>query len=96
MIHGTARIESPLLVGDAHGGALTCDRVDRIFEALAFAALEPGVAAKRSFYSCRIFAACCHRANNEDDAAIQTLCRWRTSASLKIHAMGHFETRGGV
>ena len=86
VVHGTARKESPLLVGDAHGGALTCDRIGRIFEALAFAALDPDVAAKRSFHSFRIFAACCHRANNEDDVTTQALSRWRTSASLKIYA----------
>ena len=74
-VHGTARKESPLRVGDAHGGALTCDQIDRIFEVLAFAALDPSVAAKRSFHGCRIFAACCHRANNEDDATIEALCR---------------------
>ena len=62
VVRGTARKESPLLVGDAHGGVLTCDQIDRIFEALAFAALEPGIAAKRSSRSCRIRAACCHRA----------------------------------
>ena len=88
MVLGTARKENPLLIGDAHGGALTCDRTDRIFAALAFAALDPDpdVAAKRPFHSFRIFAACCHRANNEDDATIQALCRWRNAASLKIYA----------
>ena len=70
VVNGTNRQQSPLLVGDARGGALTCGRIDQIFEALAFAALELAVAEKRSFHSCRIFAACCHRANGEDDARV--------------------------
>ena len=86
VVNGTDRQQSPLLVGNAHGGALTCGRIDQISETLAFAALEPAVADKRSFHSCRIFAAWCHRANGEDDAHIQALCRWRTSESLKIYA----------
>ena len=86
VVRGSARVQSPLLPADDRGTALTCDRIDTIFNALAVAALGEQTASTRSFHGCRIFAACCHRANGEDDETIQALCRWRTSASLKIYA----------
>ena len=86
VVRGSARVQSPLLPADDRGAALTCDRIDTIFNALAVAALGEQTASTRSFHGCRIFAACCHRANGEDDETIQALCRWRTAASLKIYA----------
>ena len=50
------------------------------------AALGDERASKRSFHSCRVFAACCHKAHGEDDSVIQALCRWRSPESLRIYA----------
>ena len=86
VVCGSARVQAPLLPADDRGNALTCDRICAIFDALAVAALGEQATSTRSFHGCRIFAACCHRANGEDDETIQALCRWRTSASLKIYA----------
>jgi hypothetical protein len=86
VIRGSARAQAPLLPADDRGNALTCNRIDTIFNALAVAALGEQAASTRSFHGCRVFAACCHRANGENDETIQALCRWRTSASLKIYA----------
>ena len=86
VVRGSARVQSPLLPADDRGTALTCDRIGTIFNTLAVAALGEQAASTRSFHGCRIFAACCHRANGEDDETIQALCRWRTAASLKIYA----------
>mgnify|MGYP003920014363 FL=1 len=86
VVHGNDRQHAPLLVANESGLALTCGRIDRIFTALARAALGDALASKRSFHSCRVFAACCHKAHGEDDAVIQALCRWRSPESLRIYA----------
>ena len=86
VVHGPARRTAPLFVADAAGTPLTCDDVDRIFNALAFATLPAAVARCRSFHSCRVFAASCHKAHDEPDEMVLALCRWRTAASLKIYA----------
>ena len=75
VVHGTERQRAPLFVANESGLALTCGRIDRIFTALARAALGDELAAKRSFYSCRVFAACCHKAHGGADPFIQALCR---------------------
>ena len=86
VVTGAARKTAPLFVADAAGTPLTCGDVDRMFGALAFAALPAAAARRRSFHSCRVFAASCHKAHDEPDEMIQALVRWRTSASLKIYA----------
>ena len=68
VVHGDDRQHAPLLVANESGLALTCGRIDRIFTALARAALGDALASKRSFHSCRVFAACCHKAHGEDDS----------------------------
>ena len=85
-MNGAARRTAPLFVADAAGTPLTCDGVDRMFNALAFATLPAAVARRRSFHSCRVFAASCHKAHDESDDMTQALCCWRTAASLKIYA----------
>ena len=86
VVSGAARKTAPLFVADAAGTPLTCDDVDRMFSALASAALPAASAKRRSFHSCRVFAASCHKAHDEPDEMIQALVRWRTAASLKIYA----------
>ena len=86
VVAGAARKTAPLFVADAAGTPLTCDDVDRMFSALASAALPAAAAKRRSFHSCRVFAASCHKAHDEPDEMIQALVRWRTAASLKIYA----------
>ena len=86
VVTGADRKTAALFVADADGTPLTCDDVDRMFSALASAALPAAAAKRRSFHSCRVFAASCHKAHDESDEMIQALVRWRTSASLKIYA----------
>ena len=86
VVHDAARQSAPFFVADAAGTPLTYGDIDRIFNALAFAALPASVARRRSFHSCRMFAASCHKAHDKPDEMIQALCRWRTAASLKIYA----------
>ena len=86
VVAGAARRTAPLFVADAAGTPLTCDDVDRMFNALVFAALPAAVVRRRSFHSCRVFAASCHKAHDESDEMLQALVRWRTAASLKIYA----------
>jgi hypothetical protein len=76
VVNGAARRTAPLFVAGAAGTPLTCDDVDRMFNTLAFATLPAVVARRRSFHSCRVFAASCHKAHDEPDEIIQALCRW--------------------
>ena len=80
------RKTTPLLVCDEGGSPLTCDQIDRMFAALAVHALGKKRADELSFHSCRIFAACAHKANDEPDELVQALVRWKTTESLKIYA----------
>ena len=86
VVNGAARRTAPLFVADAAGTPLNCDDIDCMFNALAFATLPAAVARRRSFHSCRVFAASCHKTHDESDNTIQVLRRWRTAASLKIYA----------
>ena len=83
--HGAQRKRVPLLIIDDAFNPLTCDMIDRMFMALSTHALGSKRAGELSFHSCRVFAACAHKANGEGDGAIQALCRWKTVESLKIY-----------
>lgn len=76
----------PLFVCDTEFNPLDCGHADRMFHALAVAALGKRRAAEVSFHSCRVEHACALLANGAGDATIQALARWSTAESLKIYA----------
>ena len=61
VVNGAARRTAPLFVAGAADTPLNCDNIDCMFNALAFATLPAAVARRRSFHSCRVFAASCHK-----------------------------------
>ena len=80
-VRGARRARVPLFVLDDTFAPLTCDLADRLFAALAKAALGPKRAAELTFHSCRIWAACALLALDQNNPTIQAAAREATASS---------------